>query len=975
MPKVSVIIPVYNSGEYLSKCLESILNQTLSDIEIICVDDGSTDDSLKILHMYQGLDKRIKIVHQENKFAGVARNTGMAMAKGRYYVFLDSDDFFEPDLLELEYNRCESLDADICLCGADKYDMKNAKFVSTPWLLNTEMILSEITNSQKDPNNIFRITTACPWTKMFRADFIKKNKLEFQALPRANDLYFVLCSIFLAKKIVYVDKTLVHYRVGNTLSLQNNNNKSPFAFIEALEKTMLRLNIKECTSEHQRAFANIAMEHIAYNLRTLEKNDPRLCLTVGKIIRDRYIATFGITGKTENYFYNKKDFLFLCDKKVIKQIGHKENKKNLETFEKKIVRPKVSFIVPVYNRESYIRECLDSLQKQSEQNIEIICVNDNSTDDSLKVLNNLSQNDNRIKVINHGSNKGAGGSRNTGLEYASGEYVWFIDADDYIDKSALEILLNVFDEYPQVDVITFNAAAFKYKNGKNSLLKEGSIVRNWPTNRVLSLKESETIPDSIDGSSVTYITKHNISERYRFRECVAFEDADYSFKILTSDIQVYCLENKLYYRRITETSTTGKAAQGENPTCILGRLLACREISNIIETRKFSKNHYGVKWFKRWAKFSIELYLKHMSLHEKYYNKIIQNLQLEYKIFANEDLLHEYQYHHIFFPEIIVSLTSYPARITTVERTIVSLLNQTFLPDKILLWLAKDQFASKDIPEKLKILEEKNEKFSIKYCNSDLKPHKKYFYVMQEEKEAIVITVDDDVIYDETLVHDLLMSYLNYPKMVSCMRGHTIKMYDEKTFAPYEKWQKEKHIVNKPTTLIIPTGVGGVLYPPNSIPKISFNEDLIYKLCLTTDDLWLKWMQLKNDTECVLLRDNCLLNYIDGTQDTGLWVTNVNKQNNDIVWEKIISADVKYNVDKDVILKNLYNEYQNRVVDKENKYESQYKYELEQVKASWSYRIGRGITFIPRKIRGGVRCYQEHGMRYTLRRIKEKCKW
>lgn len=91
--KVSVIIPVYNSAQYLTKCIESMLNQTLKEIEIICVDDGSTDESLAIIKNYKKLDSRIKILTQENKYAGVARNNGMRIAKGEYLFFLDSDDF------------------------------------------------------------------------------------------------------------------------------------------------------------------------------------------------------------------------------------------------------------------------------------------------------------------------------------------------------------------------------------------------------------------------------------------------------------------------------------------------------------------------------------------------------------------------------------------------------------------------------------------------------------------------------------------------------------------------------------------------------------------------------------------------------------------------------------------------------------------------------------------------------------------
>ena len=112
MPLVSVIIPVYNVEEYLRQCLDSVREQTLSDIEIICVNDSSTDGSLSILEEYAKKDPRIQVVTQPNGGAGAARNKGLSMAAGKYLSFLDSDDFFEPDMLELAYKKAEEDKAD-----------------------------------------------------------------------------------------------------------------------------------------------------------------------------------------------------------------------------------------------------------------------------------------------------------------------------------------------------------------------------------------------------------------------------------------------------------------------------------------------------------------------------------------------------------------------------------------------------------------------------------------------------------------------------------------------------------------------------------------------------------------------------------------------------------------------------------------------------------------------------------------------
>ena len=115
-PKVSIIIPVYNASLYLEQCLECVINQTLKDIEIICVDDGSTDSSVSIINSYAQIDNRIKILQQKNQFAGVARNTGLANATGKYIIFLDSDDNIKKDMIQELYEKAENTSADIVLC-------------------------------------------------------------------------------------------------------------------------------------------------------------------------------------------------------------------------------------------------------------------------------------------------------------------------------------------------------------------------------------------------------------------------------------------------------------------------------------------------------------------------------------------------------------------------------------------------------------------------------------------------------------------------------------------------------------------------------------------------------------------------------------------------------------------------------------------------------------------------------------------
>src|SRR5574344_1801991 len=137
---VSLIIPVYNTGEYLVECLDSCIRQTLSNIEIICVDDGSTDDSLKILNEYAKKDNRVRVFAQKNSGQSVARNKGMKLAEGKYIAFLDSDDSLNRCMLENLYNQANADNADITMCSINVVNEKTERCTKTDYYFSLDII-------------------------------------------------------------------------------------------------------------------------------------------------------------------------------------------------------------------------------------------------------------------------------------------------------------------------------------------------------------------------------------------------------------------------------------------------------------------------------------------------------------------------------------------------------------------------------------------------------------------------------------------------------------------------------------------------------------------------------------------------------------------------------------------------------------------------------------------------------------------
>lgn len=210
MVDVSVIVPVYNKEQFLQECLDSLLSQTHREIEIICVNDGSTDGSLEILQGYAERDSRIVVIDQENKGAGNARNAGIKKAVGRYLQFLDADDFFESEMIENMLTKADATGADIVICDALLYNNDTKMKEAHEWLVAENIEKDPF--SAEDVGNIFDITQSTIWNKLYKKKFIVNNDIWYQEIASNNDTAFSVVTLFLAEKITYVDKFYIYYR-------------------------------------------------------------------------------------------------------------------------------------------------------------------------------------------------------------------------------------------------------------------------------------------------------------------------------------------------------------------------------------------------------------------------------------------------------------------------------------------------------------------------------------------------------------------------------------------------------------------------------------------------------------------------------------------------------------------------------------------------------------------------------------------
>lgn len=217
-PKVSVIIPVYNVEEYLRQCLDSVINQTLKEIEIICVDDGSTDNSLKILKEYAATDKRMTVITQENLHAGVARNTGLAVAKGEYVHFLDSDDWVDLDTYEKLYYLIKEKKTNFMKFRSFTYDNKEKKIINHAYTDIAWITEDQVISIDKNLNWAIKMSDA-PWSGFYNLAFLNENNIRFNNLKCANDVSFFINCLIKSRAFYFSTKRFVYYRRNNDKSL------------------------------------------------------------------------------------------------------------------------------------------------------------------------------------------------------------------------------------------------------------------------------------------------------------------------------------------------------------------------------------------------------------------------------------------------------------------------------------------------------------------------------------------------------------------------------------------------------------------------------------------------------------------------------------------------------------------------------------------------------------------------------------
>lgn len=501
MPLVSIVVPVRNGERHLAGCLRSITAQTLNDIEVIVVDDGSTDATAEIIAGFVAKDPRVRgLPGPATGSAGDARNAGLAIATGDYLAFWDSDDQFGPTLLNDLWSRARADDADLVLTKFRIADGRTGQAMPVEWGVRLDYFPDHTPVSPDElGDHLLIAVNPAPWNKLFRAEFIREQGLRFQSLTRANDVYFVSMALVLARRIGYLDGYAIDYRVGAADSLQSTLDDSPLEFVKALGAVRAGIRGAGRWPELERSLVNQTVE---LSLTALRKAGSAAAFeSLHHELRDRVFPHFDVVDRPAGYFLRREyakqvnaimhrstaELLFArlsqaqsqaerakADaRSVLLGLGAPPAPVPVDTAAAAMdlppraplsrsetePQPDVSVVIPVYNTERYLRECLTSACAQTGVTLQIICVDDGSTDGSQGLLAELAQQDSRILVL-HQEHAGQSVARNLAMDQATGRYVCFLDSDDFWQLDRLAELVRQLDA-DHLDLLMFDAVTLR----------------------------------------------------------------------------------------------------------------------------------------------------------------------------------------------------------------------------------------------------------------------------------------------------------------------------------------------------------------------------------------------------------------------------------------------------------------------------------------------------------------------------------
>lgn len=503
---ISIIVPIYNVEEYLRECLDSIQKQTYPNFECIMVNDGSTDNSKQIAEEYL-VDSRFKLINQSNQGLSSARNTAIKhlSANSSFVSFVDSDDYIRSTFLEKMTAQIEE-DVDIIEGLFEHYHDGNIYYFpqSGPYKVVLETTVEKLEYLALEKNR----NSSC-------GKLIRRKMLHGSFFPEGwifEDLAVVPEFVTISNKWVKIQETVYTYRIRENSIITSSFSEKDLDIFKIFEKFDCffkdeSLNIKTWVEK-------LKLLHINYR---------------SEKVPAQYI---------EKYQKEKE--------KILSQI---------EEYEKGDL---ISIIVPIYNVENYLRQCLDSIQKQTYQNFECLLINDGSPDNSADICREYVEKDYRFRYFEK-ENGGLSSARNVGIENSRGTYITFVDSDDWLDPNYLEVLHSKIVEYDTDFVI----GAYKQFNMSDNcyythVWEQDYYEKIWTSQELIIVLPNIENYDSSYTVSWGKLFKSSLFDQIKFNEQRRFgEDFECSFKLYLSMKSCLYIHKALYNYRVHSESMVG----------------------------------------------------------------------------------------------------------------------------------------------------------------------------------------------------------------------------------------------------------------------------------------------------------------------------------------------------------------------------------------------------------------------------------
>ena len=403
---ISIVVPIYNVENYLRQCLDSIQNQTYKKFECIMVNDGSTDNSQQIVEEYLE-DSRFKLINQSHKGLSGARNTGISHIReeSTFVAFVGSDDYIYSNFLETLIEHIED-DVDI-IEGMIEYFHDEIKVDNVSHNFEKKILITKDDKLRELALNKLRVSV---FPKLFRKSLL--TEVFFPEEWIFEDLAVVPELVSNSKKWIKLPKVIYGYRIRPN-----------------------SITTKEFSEEKLDVFKIFGK----YDLFFKDESD----------------VTKLLVEKIKYLHLNYHDIEFVPENNQYKQLYKQEKQKLLSKIADYESKALISIIVPIYNVENYLRQCLDSIVSQTYQNFECLLINDGSPDNSADICREYVEKDSRFKYFEK-ENGGVSSARNLGIERSGGAYITFIDSDDWVDSDYLEVLYNaLIDENADISVSTY----------------------------------------------------------------------------------------------------------------------------------------------------------------------------------------------------------------------------------------------------------------------------------------------------------------------------------------------------------------------------------------------------------------------------------------------------------------------------------------------------------------------------------------